>query len=113
MRKYRGPLLLALFVLVFSACTDELPDRKARPEAAQQLLKLRGYEFDEKSYHAAARAGDKMAITAFIDGGINVNAQSESDGHTPLLFESVRVELEVVHLLVRRGADVNVHEKWA
>ena len=82
MRKHRGTFMMIMFVLASNACTDELPDRKARPEAAQQLLKLRGYEFDEKSFHAAARASDLMAITAFIDGGINVNSQSDADGRT-------------------------------
>src|SRR5918996_4272325 len=95
MRKHRGTFLMILLTLVFGACTDELPDRKARPEAAQQLLKLRGYEFDEKSFHAAARARDMMAITAFIDGGININAQSESDeGRTALISAAARGDLQ-------------------
>ena len=102
---------MILFVLASNACTDELPDRKARPEAAQQILKLRGYEFDEKSFHAAARASDLMAITAFIDGGINVNAQSEADGRTTLISAAARGDLEVVNLLLQRGADVNVKDK--
>ncbi len=111
MRKHRGTFLMILFVLASNACTDELQDRKARPEAAQQLLKLRGYEFDEKSFHAAARAGDLMAITAFIDGGINVNAQSESDGRTTLISAAARGDLEVVNRLLERGADVNIKDK--
>src|SRR5688572_30508325 len=102
-KKHRGTLLMILLTLVFEACTGELPDRKARPEAAQQLLKLRGYEFDEKSFHAAARASDLMAITAFIEGGINVNAQSESDGRTTLISAAARGDLEVDTTLDKRS----------
>ena len=98
-----------LCLLVFQGCTDELPDRKPRPEAAQQLLKLRGYEFDEQSFHAAAAAGDMMAITAFLDGGIDANARN-ADGRTALISAAARGDLEVVKLLVQRGADVNVQD---
>ena len=102
-------LLLLLLLLVFQACV-ETPDRKPRPEAAQQVLKLRGYDFDEKSFHAAAGAGDLMAINAFIDGGINPNAQTE-DGRTPLISAAARGDLEVTKLLLQRGADVNIKDK--
>src|SRR5688500_16811768 len=67
--------------------------------------------FDETSYDAAVRASEKMAITAFIDDGINVNAQSEADGRTPLISAAARGDLEVVNVLVQRGADVNVKDK--
>lgn len=101
--------MLLLCLLVFQACAEP-PGAKPRPEAAQQLLKLRGYEFDEKSFHAAARARDMMAITAFLDGGINPNAQNESDGRTVLISAAARGDLEVVNVLVQRGADVKVRD---
>jgi hypothetical protein len=101
-------LLLLLGLLGVQACVEPT-STKARPEAAQQLLKLRGYEFDEKSFHAAARARDMMAITAFLDGGINPNAQSEFDGRTVLINAAARGDLEVVNVLVQAGADVGVH----
>ena len=101
---------LLLCLLVFQACVDQ-PEPKLRPEAAQQLLKLRGYEFDEKSFHNAARAGDVTAIVAFLDAGINVNAQDKSDeGRTALISAAARGDLEVVNVLVMHGADVNVRD---
>lgn len=108
MRLCRG-LALLLSVLAVQACVESAT-KKARPEAAQQLLKLRGYEFDEKSFHAAARARDMMAINAFLDAGINPNARSESDGRTALIDAAARGDLEVVNVLVARGADVNVRD---
>ena len=107
MKKSRALLLL---LLVFQACA-EAPDRKPRPEAAQQLVKLRGYEFDEKSFHAAAGASDLMAINAFIDGGMNVNAQTQADGRTALISAAARGDVEVTKLLLQRGADVNIKDK--
>ena len=103
-------LLLALIGLAVDAYfITRGPAKKPRPEAAQQLLKLRGYEFDEKSFHAAARAHDLMAITAFLDAGINPNARDASDeGRTALISAAARGDLEVVKLLIQRGADPNV-----
>ena len=104
---------IILFVLLLAIAGDAYllvrqHEKKPRPEAAQQLLKLRGYEFDVKSFHAAARAGDMMAITAFLDGGININAQEADEGRTALISAAARGDLEVVNLLLQRGADPNV-----
>lgn len=104
-------LLLTLVLLAVDAylLVNRQP-KKPRPEAAQQLLKLRGYESDEKSFHAAARAGDVMAITAFLDSGIDVDARSDSDGRTVLINAAARGDLNVVKLLLARGADVNAKD---
>jgi ankyrin repeat protein len=52
-----------------------------------------------------------MAITAFIDGGINLNAQDKSDdGRTALISAAAGGDLKVVNLLLERGADVNVKD---
>ena len=95
---------------MFPGCVERSATKPA-PEAAQQLLKLRGYDFDEKSFRAAASARDIMAINAFFDAGINPNAQDEADGRTALISAAARGDLEVVNVLVQRGADVNVKDK--
>jgi uncharacterized protein len=109
MTRYRLVLLLALVVL--SPGCVERTTTSPTPEAAQQLLKLRGYEFDEKSFHAAVSARDMMSINAFLDAGINPNAQNATDGRTALINAAARGDLEVVKVLVQRGADVNVKDK--
>jgi ankyrin repeat protein len=111
MRKVTPRLILVLLtsLLALPGCVERA--EKPRPEAAQQLLKLRGYEFDEKSFREAANARDIMAINAFFDARINPNAQDEADGRTALISAAARGDLEIVNLLVRRGADVNVKDK--
>lgn len=98
-----------LCLIVFQGCVKQ-PEPKLRPEAAQKLLKLRGYEFDERSFHNAVRANDRIAIFAFIDGGINVNSQDETDGRTVLMNAVVDGDPGFVSLLLNRGADVNVKD---
>lgn len=95
-------------LLVFSGC-KRIEDGPATPENAQRVLKLRGYNFDEKSFFAAAQARDMMALNAFFDAGINANAQN-SDGRTVLIAAAARGELDVVNLLLSRGVDVNVKD---
>jgi uncharacterized protein len=96
-------------LLVLSGCTRSGSPRASR-EASQRVLKLRGYNFDEQSFFAAAQARDMMAINAFLDAGINPNAQ-DADGRTVLIAAAARGDLEVVNKLLSRGADPNVKDK--
>jgi ankyrin repeat protein len=100
------------FVLasVSGAACREPGTGKPPPEAAQQILKVRGYDFDEKGFFAAAQARDLMALNAFFDGGINANAQ-DADGRTVLISAAARGDLMVVNALLARGVDVNVKDK--
>src|SRR5688572_28433866 len=96
-------------LLISGGCQSNYGPQPA-PEAAQQLLKLRGYEFDEKSFFAAAQARDMMSINAFFDAGINPNAQ-DGDGRTVLISAAARGDLQVANALLSRGADPNVKDK--
>jgi ankyrin repeat protein len=101
-------ILCFISLLLLSGCA-KIEEGPATPENAQRLLKLRGYDFDEKSFFAAAQARDTMAINAFFDAGINKNAQN-SDGRTVLIAAAARGELDIVNLLLSRGVDVNVKD---
>ncbi|HEX6043801.1 MAG TPA: ankyrin repeat domain-containing protein [Pyrinomonadaceae bacterium] len=109
MTRYRLVIVLLASVVLSFGCVERTTT--PTPEAAQQLLKLRGYEFDEKSFYAAVSARDMMSINAFLDAGINPNAQNATDGRTVLINAAARGDLEVVKVLVQRGADVNVKDK--
>lgn len=97
--------LVCLFVL--QGCVKQ-PKAKLRPEAAQLWLKLRGYEFNEKSFHTAGSAGDTLALSAFLDAGIDINSRSESYGTTVLSDAAGRGDLKVLNMMLERGADINV-----
>lgn len=95
-------------LLLLSGCA-KIEDGPATPEKAQRVLKLRGYDFDEKNFFAAAQARDLLALNAFFDAGINPNAQ-DSDGRTVLISAAARGELDVVKVLLSHGVDVNVKD---
>ncbi len=102
-------LAIVSSLLVASGCAK--PDSTGKtPESVQRILKLRGYNFDEKGFFAAAQARDLQAVNAFIDAGINANAQ-DGDGRTALISAAARGELDVVNTLVSRGVDINVKDK--
>ena len=100
--------LVFISLLILSGCAH-VGEGPATPESAQRFLKLRGYDYDEKNFFAAAQARDTMAINAFFDAGINPNAQN-SDGRTVLIAAAARGELDIVNLLLSRGVDVNVKD---
>ena len=102
-------LVILVGLLALSGCVRS-DSRSAPAESAQRFLKLRGYEFDEQSFFAAAQARDMMAVNAFLDAGINANAQ-DGDGRTVLISAAARGDVEVANTLLTRGADPNVKDK--
>jgi uncharacterized protein len=55
--------------------------------------------------HLAAQAGNTGAVAALLDRGADVNARDETHGRTPLVFAVSQNRLEVMTLLLTRGAD--------
>lgn len=95
--------LLVLFNLY--GCTNQQPT-KPTPEAAKQFLKLRGYDYDEGSFLAAAKASDLIAVNAFLAAGIDPNAR-DADGATALISAAARGDAKIADALVKAGADIN------
>jgi outer membrane protein assembly factor BamB len=60
---------------------------------------------------AAARAGDVARVTRALDAGADVNSRTRY-GATALTFAADKGHLEVVKLLVARGADVNAQDSF-
>ncbi len=60
---------------------------------------------------AAARAGDVARITAALDKGADVSAKTRY-GATALTFAADKGHLDAVKLLVSRGADVSVQDRF-
>ncbi len=56
--------------------------------------------------HFAAQAGDVASVTALLAKGVDVNAVDATHGRTPLVFAATGNRLEVMSLLISRGADL-------
>ncbi len=60
---------------------------------------------------AAARAGEAARVTAALDKGADVNAKTRY-GATALTFAADKGHVELVKLLIARGADINVQDTF-
>ena len=100
-------ILILCAVLSLTGCAKTGPV-KPTPQATERILKLQGYDFDNKSFLAAIAASDHAAIATFIGGGIDVNARSESDGQTPLILAATMGDLQTVKKLLQARADPNI-----
>jgi hypothetical protein len=59
----------------------------------------------------AARRGDRARVAQLLDAGVDVNAKARYDV-TALVFAADKGHMDVVRLLVERGADVNVQDTF-
>src|SRR6185295_12817686 len=101
--------LIACLVLAFAGCAESRGD-KPTPEAAKRFLKLRGYEFNDKSFLKAAAANDVISLNGFLSAGIDPNVKEEESGATALISAATRDSPEVVTALLRGGADINAKD---
>jgi uncharacterized protein len=58
--------------------------------------------------HLAAQSGTVAAVAALLDKGADINGRDKTHGRTPLVFATSRDRLEVVQLLLKRGADARL-----
>jgi ankyrin repeat protein len=61
---------------------------------------------DIRNFHRAAKLGDMTAVEAYLDSGRDVDAMNTS-GETALFFAARRGHIDVIKLLIARGANVN------
>ena len=107
-KNFRLYLLLAIFVVSlfgFTGCKET--NLKPSPEDSKRGLKLRGYDYDEKSFLRAAGSSDEVAVRTFIDAGMSPNVQEPTTGGSALISAATRGDLEMVNALLQGGADVN------
>ena len=64
-----------------------------------------------EEFFAAARKGDTAAVKTFLDKGVDVNSKTRY-GATALSYACDKGHVEVVRLLIERGADVNVKDTF-
>jgi uncharacterized protein len=100
-------ILATLVVSLFAFAGCKETNQKPTPEQSKGALKLRGYDFDEKSFLRAASTSDEVAVRTFIDAGMSPNVKEPSTGGSALISAATRGDLEMVNALLQGGADVN------
>jgi ankyrin repeat protein len=103
-------ILILYLVLTLPGCGSPAT-QKPNPDQAKQFLKLRGYNFDEKSFLSAAAANDVIAVNTFFAAGMNPNAKNEESGATALISAATHGDMEIVKALLKGGAGVNERDK--
>lgn len=106
MKKLVTLLILITSILFYAACSARSDN--TTPEMAQNMLKLRGFNFTEKEFFRAIRLNDGVAVKGFLQGGINANAKNEK-GETALTFALQYAETPLIKLLVDKG-DFNARD---
>ena len=109
LRAVRLWIVLAACFLVFAGCKET--NQKPTPEQSKGALKLRGYDYDVKSFLRAASTSDEVAVRTFIDAGMSPNVQEPSTGGSALISAATRGDLEMVNALLHGGADVNQRDE--
>ncbi len=107
-KNLRSYVLLATFVVslfAFAGCKET--NQKPSPEDSKRGLKLRGYDYDEKSFLRAASTSDEVAVSTFVAAGMSPNVKEPSTGGSALISAATRGDLEMVNALLQGGADVN------
>jgi ankyrin repeat protein len=107
----RTPQIVILCVALSLFGCGSPANEKPNPGQAQQFLKLRGYNFDEKSFLKAAAANDVIAVNTFFAAGINPNAKDEESGATALVSAATHGDMEIVKALLKGGVGVNERDK--
>jgi ankyrin repeat protein len=98
--------ILSIELISFAACGARSDD--TTPEMAQNMLKLRGFNFTEPEFFRAIKLNDGVAVKGFLQGGINANAKNEK-GETALTIALQNAETPLIKLLVEK-ADINMRD---
>jgi outer membrane protein assembly factor BamB len=78
--------------------------------ASSPSLKAESSGPPEEELWAAARNGDSKAVEAALANGVNVNAKT-TFGATALWFAAYKNRLQVIELLLKKGADPNAKDR--
>lgn len=101
-------LLLSLCLVFFMTGCGASSDEAQTPEMTKNMLKLRGFEFNEDGFFNAIRQNDTVAVKGFLDAGMNPNAKNRV-GETALTFAVSNAELKTIKAVAEK-ADLNLQD---
>ena len=80
---------------------------KTQMETARYMFRVT----DDLNIHAASQSGDVARVEDILAAGEADVDEVDQEGATPLMMAAIGGHLEVVNLLLRLGADVNLQDK--
>lgn len=101
-------ILTSLCVFLFLASCSAPAGDNTSPEMAQNILKIRGYQFNEKDFFRAINMEDAVATNGFLQAGINANAKNEK-GETALTFAIRYKDPKIARLIIEK-ADLSMKD---
>lgn len=99
-------VLICLFFA--AACADSSDEPPPSPEMTKNMLKLRGFEFNEDGFFKAIRQNDVVAVKGFFEAGMDANSKNRV-GETALTFAVANAELKTVKAVAEK-ADLNLQD---
>ena len=84
----------------------QTPAARAMQAGHKEIVRLLAAHGAVLTLHMAAYAGDVQTVRRLLEAGAAVNQQDE-EGRTPLYLATQEGYMEVMELLIARGADVN------
>jgi len=94
-------ILMALFVMVLAACKDSSAVVTKRDGGAVS------YPFNAGGFLTAVAWGDREAVKAFLERGLDVNV-TDADGNSGLHAAADKKDSQMVRFLIDSGADLNL-----
>ena len=97
--------LLGAFVAF--GCKPSDSEDETTPEMAKSMLKLRGYEINEKGLFKAVAKEDVLGVSGFLNAGVDPNSKNEK-GETALTFAIDDNESDKIAKILIRKANVSM-----
>ena len=82
---------------------------KSQIEARKELGPL-NIQYSPEAFVESAANGDMLAVTLFLEAGMDVNEKHGGSGMTALIAAASKGRIKVVRTLLEKGADVNAKD---
>ena len=98
-----------VFASLAFGCKSSKSADETTPDMAKRMLKLRGYEVNEKGFFKAIAKEDVLSVNGFLNAGIDPNSKNEK-GETALTYTLDNHESDKIAKVLLRKADINLQD---